>query len=144
MARHDIVALQRAILRHHREYGSWPAPAGLSADLRFGARRPNAEVMNTLRAEPGPGNREHETNPQRMIFIDIPLHQRGYSGLDASGEFLDPWGMPYQVVLDTSYDGAVTVENSIYGRVPGVGVLIWSCGPDRRSETKDDLLSWVR
>ncbi len=145
MARHDVFALQRAIMRYHREYGAWPADAGgRNVDLRFGGRRPNAEVLRVLRAEAGPGNTDHEMNAQRMIFIEVEPYVRGYSGLDATGEFLDPWGTPYQIVLDTSYDNAAQVDNSVYGRVPGVGVLVWSLGPDRKSETRDDILSWKR
>lgn len=143
MARHDITALQRAIVRYHREYGNWPAASDAqNLDIRFGGRRSNAEVIRVLRAEAGTGNPNHELNPQRMIFIEIEPHKEGFSGISPEGEFLDPWGMPYQIVLDTSYDNIVQVNNSVYGRVPGVGVLIWSLGPDRKSETRDDLLSW--
>ena len=34
------------------------------------------------------------------------------------------------------------VENSIYGRLIGQGLALWSCGPDRRSDTPDDILAW--
>lgn len=142
MARHDVEALSRAILRYQREYGMWPGesvPGG--TDLRFGTRRSNAELIRTLRAE---GPTISTLNPQRMVFIEVERYQKGWSGLDANGAFLDPWGTPYQVVLDTNYDNAAQVDNSVYGRVVGVGVLVWSCGPDRRSETKDDILSWRR
>jgi hypothetical protein len=145
MARHDVLALQRAIVRYYREYGAWPADAGArNVDLRFGWRRPNAEILRALRAEAGAGNPDHERNAQRMIFIEVAPYARGYSGLDAKGEFLDPWGKPYQIALDTSYDNAVEVDNSVIERVPGVGVLVWSSGPDRVSETRDDIMSWKR
>lgn len=143
MARHDIAALQRAIVRYHREYGNWPAATDdLNLDVRFGGRRSNAEVIRVLRSEEGPGNPNYELNPQRMIFIEIEPHKKGVSGITPDGDFLDPWGMPYQIALDSNYDNIVEVNNSIYGRVHGVGVLIWSFGPDRKSETRDDLLSW--
>lgn len=143
MAQHDVKALERAILRYQREYGTWPSPAlAGSADVHYGRLRPNAELMRILRAEEGGGNPEHSLNPQRLMFIEIEPHKPGWSGLDSRGEFLDPWGTPYQIVLDSNYDNAAHVENSIYARQIGVGVLIWSCGPDRKSETRDDLTSW--
>lgn len=144
MAKHDIASLRRAILRYHREYGSWPAASDArNVDCRFGGRTPNAELIRVLRAEAGSGNPDHEFNPQRMIFIEIEPHASGVSGINSKGEFIDPWGMPYQIALDTSYDNVVEIPNSIYGRVPGEGVLVWSLGPDRKPETRDDLLSWL-
>lgn len=145
MALHDVAALERAIQRYQREYGKWPAPSQAGgADVRYGRRRPNAEIMRILRAESGPGNPEHALNPQRMVFIEMESHKPGWSGLDGRGEFLDPWGQPYQIVLDSNYDNAAQVENSIYPRLLGVGVMIWSYGPDTISETRDDLISWPR
>jgi hypothetical protein len=145
MARNDVLSLQRAIMRFYREYGAWPAdPGERNVDLHFGGRRPNAEILRVLRAEAGPGNLDHNQNPQRMIFIEVASYADGYSGLDANGEFLDPWGKPYHIALDTSYDNAVEVANSLIERIPGVGVLVWSCGPDRISETRDDIVSWKR
>lgn len=145
MTRHDVSALYMAILRYQREYGTWPVESTTGGpDVRYGVRRSNAELMRVLRSEVGAGNRENQLNSQRMIFIEVEPYQKGWSGINDRGEFLDPWGTPYQIVLDSNYDSAAQVENSIYGRIPGLGVLVWSCGPDRKSETHDDLLSWNR
>lgn len=143
MALNDVQALQRAIIRYQREYGAWPAVATIQgADVRYGARRPNASLMRLLRGEADLTVADQPLNAQRMIFIEIEPYRRGWSGLSAEGEFLDPWGIPYQIVVDSNFDTIAKVENSIYGGSPGVGVLVWSCGPDRRSETKDDIRSW--
>ncbi len=145
MAQSDIRALQTAIARYQREYGTWPVEASSGAvDIRYGGRRPNAGLMRILRSDFAAQNLEAALNPQHMIFIEVERYQKGLSGLDERGEFLDPWGSPYQFALDSNYDGAVQIENSIYGRVSGVGMLIWSLGPDRKSETRDDILSWRR
>ena len=143
MARNDVEALQRAIIRYQREYGAWPAVATIQgADARYGARRPNAVLMRILRGEVDLTVSDQPLNAQRMIFIEIEPYRRGWSGLSSDGEFLDPWGIPYQIVVDSNFDSIAKVENSIYGGTPGVGVLVWSCGPDRRSESKDDIRSW--
>lgn len=145
MARHDISVLSLAILRYQREYGTWPAKSTQGgADTRFGRERPNAELMSVLRAETTDVNRSEELNPQRMVFLEVETYQQGWSGLDSRGEWLDPWGSPYQVVLDSNYDTAAEADRSIYGRVSGLGVLVWSNGPDRKTDTADDLLSWFR
>lgn len=145
MARHDITALQTAILRYHREYGTWPAEATPGdTDIRFGARRSNAALIRVLRSDLLQDDQDAGLNPQRMIFIEVEPYRAGWSGLNQTGEFLDPWGAPYQVALDSNYDGATQVEGSPYGRISGTGVLVWSYGPDRKPETPDDLLSWSR
>lgn len=138
-------ALARAGANFYADYGAWPTartcPPG---DCRFGGRLPNAEVLNVLRARDGPGNEGHSVNTFRTIFFEAPEYRRGRPGLDERGEFLDPWGIPYQVVLDSNLNGICEVEHSLYGDQIGLGILVWSCGPDRLSDTPDDRLSWKR
>ncbi|YCM43314.1 hypothetical protein V2O64_18580 [Verrucomicrobiaceae bacterium 227] len=65
---------------------------------------------------------------------------RNESGTKA--ELFDPWGHPYYVLLDYDDDGQLLhpQTNEI---IPDVKILIWSPGPDRRSDTpessKDDI-----
>ena len=143
MAQADLRVLMESAQRYHQEYGGWPGVTrGAAADVRFGRSIPNAEVMNVLRAVEGPGNERHAGNEQQIIFIETEQYRPGWSGLDAEGSFLDPWGTPYQMVFDSNYDNVCHVEQSIYGRLIGQGFALWSCGPDQRSDTPDDLLSW--
>lgn len=144
MARADLRVLVEAAQRYHREYGSWPgALRSPLADIRFGRAIPNAEVLNVLRALEGPGNVNHAGNEQQIIFLEVEPYREGWSGLNAEGSFLDPWGTPYQMVFDSNFDNVCEVEQSIYGRLIGQGLAIWSCGPDRQSDTADDLLAWT-
>jgi len=57
-------------------------------------------------------------NPGKVIFIEWPEKSRG-----ADGEFLDPWGTPYEF------------------KIEGNKIVIRSAGPDLDFETKDDVLS---
>ena len=143
MARSDLRVLDEAARRFHREYGAWPGCWEVSAsDRRFGREIPNAQVVNVLRAVEGAGNPQHLGNDQQLVFLEVEPYRSGWSGLEPSGSFLDPWGTPYQMVFDANFDNVCEVENSIYGRLIGQGMALWSCGPDRRSDTPDDLLSW--
>lgn len=145
MARVDLRVLVEAVERYHREYGVWPAVLQTrSADLRFGRDASNAQVLNVLRAQDGAGNPQHRGNEQQLVFLEVEPAGPGMSGLDDGGAFLDPWGTEYQLVLDANYDNVCEVEKSVYGRLIGQGHAIWSCGPDRRSDTPDDLLTWSR
>lgn len=144
MAKSDLRVLVEAAQRYHREYGSWPgALRSPLADIRFGRAISNAEVLNVLRAQEGAGNVNHLGNEQQIIFLEVEAYRSGWSGLSADGSFLDPWGTPYQMVFDSNFDNVCEVEQSIYGRLIGQGLALWSCGPDRKSDTPDDVLAWT-
>lgn len=146
-SRRGMERLLSAGARYRLEYGMWPAARrpGVAGDMRFGFRdAPNREVINVLLAQDGLGNKDHALNPRRMVFLEMGQYRPGRSGLDDDGDMLDAWGVPYQIVLDADLNGVCEVEDSIYaGGIDG-GMIIWSCGPDRKSDTRDDLLSWRR
>jgi type II secretory pathway pseudopilin PulG len=145
MARGDLASLLAAGARFAREYGGWPTEySGSHEDVRYGRLLPNAAVLNALRSVDGPGNEAFKLNAQKMVFIEVEPYRPGWSGLSADGSFLDPWGVPYEIVFDTDFDNVCVVQNSIYGRLGGQGMVAWSCGPDRISDTADDILSWKR
>jgi len=143
MARADIRALMEACENFYGEYGIWPTPHnGEYGDVRYGRHFPNALVLNILLARDAQGNLGHSVNTRRIAFLDVAPYQQGWSGMDSSGEFIDPWGTPYQIVLDTDLDNICQIEYSVYGRREDAGVVVWSCSRDRMSDTPDDLLSW--
>lgn len=146
VARAQVRAIYTAALRYHNEYGTWPSGRICAyGDCRFGWNDlPNREVMNALRAASGPGNEKHALNVNRVAFLEAPPAWKGAGGITADGDYLDPWARPYQVVLDSDLDGLCDVAHSIYGSGIGGGVLVWSYGPDRTSDTADDLISWKR
>jgi len=141
-----IHALVDAGNRYAAEYGTWPTDRSIGVvDVRFGRGGvPNREIVTALRGLDGIGNREHALNPRRIVFLEFGDFEQGRSGIDDHGDFLDPWGTPYQVVMDTDLNGVCDVENSIYGSGIPASMIVWSCGPDRRSDTGDDILSWRR
>jgi type II secretory pathway pseudopilin PulG len=138
-ARADITSLLAAGERFFREYGAWPtSQTGEEGDVRFGRERPISDLIHALSAIPGPGNEGGSVNPQHIVF----LRREGVVEGEMPGDFLDPWGTPYQVVVDSNFDNTCEVRQSIYGRLLGEGIVIWSCGPDQKSDTPDDILSW--
>lgn len=138
--REDLLGLADALARFQVEYGVWPTRRACGyGDCRFGDGIPNREVMNALRAVDGPGNEQNAVNPNRYVFLSPPSRAGGASGLDGDGEYRDPWGKPYQVLLDTDLNGECKAESTIRSATTGGGVLVWSCGPDRKSDTADDV-----
>lgn len=143
VTRADLQLIVAACERFFVEYGYWPSPhMGTPGDMRYGRETGNELVLNTLRAEDGPGNEGHRLNPNRIEYVKLPRQGRGRSGLDSGGAFLDPWGSPYQIVLDTDMNNTSTIANSVYPNQVGAGVVAWSFGPDRRSDTSRDIVSW--
>ena len=144
MARGDLRSIITSVQRYRAQYNTWPGTASAHAvgDIQFGRRAPNSEVLNVLRSVDGAGNRDHAMNSNRVVFLDVAAASPGFSGLNGRGEFVDPWGNAYRIVLDLDYDGVCEVSDSVYGRVQGEGVIAWSCGPDGKSDNEDDLQSW--
>lgn len=130
---------------YHREYRLWPAPDETGrGDGRLGWGRGNDAVMRILRAEDGPGNEAHRANQRQIDFVAMARETGALvmPVMSESGEVLDPWGRPYQMVFDTNYDEVVEIPESGYPAVAGEGVVMWSLGPDGKPETADDLCSW--
>jgi type II secretory pathway pseudopilin PulG len=139
----ELRVLVSAANRFNREYRLWPvANPPPKGDAHFGARDANMVVMNILRGLDQTGNEQHRANPSQIDFIEEVSEGASPLRFNARGEVIDPWGRPYEMVFDSNYDSICTVENNVYGPVIGTGVIIWSSGPDRKSETIDDLRSW--
>jgi len=141
----DIVTLVAAARQYHTEYRTWPVPwTEAKGDLRFGLRRSNEPVVAILRGEDRSGRDALRTNPLEIDFFAAVNRDVRTLRFNRHGEVIDPWGTPYQLVFDTNYDLICVIENSAFPPVRGIGVVVWSMGPDRRSETADDLTSWRR
>lgn len=143
-ARLDIIEILNGAQRYFDDYTKWPSEyAGEYGDHRYGRRTPNAHVFNPLRAIPGAGNPDHAVNPRVVTYLEPPTAEPNRSGVNKQGDWLDPWGTPYQVVVDTDLNYTCFIDRSTYPPQIGFGMIVWSCGPDRISETEDDILSWA-
>jgi len=74
-----------------------------------------AEIAAILRGQNVGGQ-----NPKQLDYIVARIH-----GMNAAGEFIDPWGTPYRISTES-------------------GVRVYSCGPNRADEKGggDDIASW--
>jgi hypothetical protein len=144
MIHSDFIAIEEACVFYARAHQRWPAPRDVLYDLRYGenADLPNAQLMNVLRAVDGPGNLGGILNPQQKVYLDLATAGNRRSGLTPGGEFVDPWGSPYQVILDLNNDNLCDIPETRFGSALGTRVAIWSYGPDRKPDTFDDRFSW--
>lgn len=171
-AKNDVMGIVTAVKQYNTEYGKYPVVADATAspsdkEAAVGSSLDggisNNALFNTLRAIPEGINRDHKYNPRRVPFFEgkaasnpaqprAGFVERGSN--DVKGAFYDPWGMQYNVVLDSNYDNQVVVED-YYTDVkddesPRTGVVAFSFGKDNKLGTNgdqtlkdsDDIVSW--
>jgi len=162
----------------------WPSNAGSINDVSYGALSSgtygpstddgyykNYWLMNVLRAIPDVGSidcgnggtvgnsvQPTPINSRGIVFITIPTKslkiwdsQHGYA------DYVDPWGNPYQITLDTSYDNICSNLAGTLVSNPGVAtpagtltyayitntVAVWSFGPLGPNGTHTKASDWI-
>jgi len=115
-AKTEMNNIKTAILSYYKDYGFMPAPGrNGSQDSDYGMKQlpgnstPDDQsiVMNILTA------RDTTNNPNRKVYLQIPeeslvgVDMNGDSYTPANNYFLDPWGNPYQIIMDTDADTVI-------------------------------------
>jgi prepilin-type N-terminal cleavage/methylation domain-containing protein len=183
-ARTQMAAIVTAIKSYESTYSRFPAPPGVQGggkDATFGSSGfippagqlssvigipTNAAVIAILMDVESYGNgldtpnKNHALNPQRHPFLNAQkVSDVAAPGVGPDGEYRDPWGKPYVISMDLSYDercrdafysragvsqqsaGSQTGLNGLLNPVPpGNGdefehsgqILIWSSGTDKK------------
>ena len=113
-ANSECQSLKTAIVMYESEFSCWPANMSGSKDAVVSG----SDYVEMCRVLTG-------KNSKKMVFYEVGV------GYDENKGILDPWGKPYQVILDVDFDGkidntikAVSEVNSVNGR----------CGQDLRSK----------
>jgi len=94
-AKNGAREIANAVSAYKMEYGRWPLT--------------NAVVQNVE----GPfllaltGTNVQGLNPRQITFLEPMSARKGRCGL-TNGMFVDPWGSPYRILVDTDYDGVIT------------------------------------
>lgn len=120
----EMQAIAQGLKAYRSAFGAWPGQVGGDADGWYNGAR-HWQLLAALTNAPG-----------GRSFID--LSDSTVSG----GEWLDPWGQPYEIALDEDNDGAVNVSDSPFTNVADT-VAILSRGPDPSVRDKW-VLSWTR
>ena len=157
VARQDMTNLQNALLGFRQEYGYFPAPTtwqDLSTTL-------NGNVNAFTGVSASSGSFASNNNPKAIRFMEFKTNQ-----VNSSGEFLDPWGTKYMVLMDNggaavgkagwsdlSNGGASGPEDGMvsHPRTTATNlqtqVAIYSCGQNVTDDSADqtyydDISSW--
>jgi prepilin-type N-terminal cleavage/methylation domain-containing protein len=181
-AKNDLTQIVNAVNAFYTDYGKYPTPAGAAAgDCAFTWAVPgipnsygNDWLFNELRACTASGSSCSSNlnspiiNARQVVYFSPPIVKDASnprSGICPTGgnaanvgRFYDPWGLPYNIEIDSNYDNAVrnpyvALGGSGGGPDPvGQGVIGWSNGPDTLVggsgsnqniyTNSDDVISW--
>ncbi|MCU0751360.1 MAG: prepilin-type N-terminal cleavage/methylation domain-containing protein [Akkermansiaceae bacterium] len=143
-------AIESAVNNFYTEYGSMPSDG--TADDTVNTRT-DLKLLRVLL-----GMDEGSTTPMNARAVKFLSVREGKSnkggliystnGTNISGMF-DPWGGPYQVMMDLDYDEKLTVKPKGAGSqarvLNGRRVAAWSDGADgvtAAGKTADDVITW--
>ena len=136
-AKNDMVQLVTAVKAYYTEYGKYPIPTALAAtpgDVPFGYTNSNNLLVNVLRAKFDTDN----LNPRGIKYLEVafakdPSNPR--SGIvgdtAAGGQWVDPWGYEYMVLVDGDYSGDLVADKCVFTGSIGAdssGNIPISCG----------------
>jgi prepilin-type N-terminal cleavage/methylation domain-containing protein len=177
-AKNDVTNIVAAVKQYYTEYGKYPpvvdppVPGGTDdviGDPAAGATVTNNNALfNTLRSIPDGLNTNYKFNPRRIVFFegksasDATAPRAGFSDKSTNptdkGNFYDPWGKQYNIVIDSDYDNTIAVDKQYSDfaapNAPRVGCGAFSMGKDNKlgtnddkiykkgSTTSDDVISW--
>lgn len=169
-AKSDEMAIVTAVKGYYTEYGKYPvATPPATGDFTYDGLNGNTnnKLMIILRAKETTGT---IMNPRKIVFLEAPdAKNLGVAGKERAGmatatgggtaaspTFLDPWGNPYNILIDMDYDNSVTnpygapATGNAGSASLSTGVAIWTVGRDAALGTKgnnnfkgsDDVISW--
>jgi prepilin-type N-terminal cleavage/methylation domain-containing protein len=156
-AKNDVTQIVTAVNAYYTEYGKYPM-AYDAADLTIDGLNGNTndKLFNGLRGQ------DPLVNPKNIVFISPSAAKdlaNPRSGIGGNGQYYDPWGKPYVIRMDTTYDNLVAPNpykaNAGFQDNVNTGVIAWSFGKDLLSESvpgpandkntgvnDDDVISW--
>ncbi len=180
-AKNDLTQIVNAVNAFYTEYGKYPVPSGTASDYTYGpgGAAANNALFNELQGCPTTGappptcSANSTLNTRQIVFISppavkTPTNPRSGIATQAAtincssvavGEFVDPWGTPYDVEIDGDYNNQITTNpygsNGAGPQPLTIGVIAWSLGSDGVLGTKttgctgnntytnsDDVISW--
>jgi prepilin-type N-terminal cleavage/methylation domain-containing protein len=170
-AKNDLTQIVNAVNAFYTEYGKYPIdPAAGTVDVTYGAAGATYtneklfDVLRNITSDP----LTTTLNPRQIVFISPPdvknpsQPRSGIGTTTSTGQYFDPWGMPYNVGIDGNYNNGVpnpygNPSSGGAGSNPiNQGVVAWSFGSDQTLGTNgdgvyknpttgaqsDDVISW--
>ncbi len=169
-AKNDLTQIVTAVNAFYTDYGKYPLCTGVTTDTTYGpSGTSNFDLFYSLRAITAGCNSlvngVPAVNPRQIVFMSpsyvktpanpksgIATQATTINGISvAVGDYVDPWGTPYNIRIDGGYDNQLTnpyTANTGAGPSPlAIGVIAGSWGSDQTQGTtnfsaSDDVISW--
>jgi prepilin-type N-terminal cleavage/methylation domain-containing protein len=147
-ARTDVQQIVAAVKAYQVEYGRLPS-ANVAANNSEEATKgwfsgeDNATIIRVLT-----GENFNNLNPRQISFLDAKTTTSKKGGVDpVSKVFYDPWGNPYFIKLDVSYDGKLEYYGTGNQENVFSAAMAGSPGPDGEQSNPlapgaDDIVSF--
>ena len=132
-----------AMKGYKMEYGHIPIKTGLTeTDL---LKTDSGDGINLIKCLTGENNVSFK-NPRGIVFFEPNYTDTKKGGLDAITYALyDPWGRPYEMLLDVNFDKEIDAIGLGFRGLPPVRkeILIISRGKDN-TDLNDVIFSWKK
>ena len=141
----QIKDLEGAFRAYFSEYGEF-SPGWNNKDGAYSTQnsraegRPLVDALLNIGTDAGKG-KTTGVNYKGIVFLEMDSASREI--YDAKGEYQDPWGNPYEILLDLNFDDEISSgTGSQQTKDIKAKVAVQSRGPDGKWGTKDDLRTW--
>jgi prepilin-type N-terminal cleavage/methylation domain-containing protein len=139
-AKSNAVQIAGAVSAYELEYGKLPLLTSSSSSSD------STGDVGTFLTEILGGASGNANNSRTITFLEMSSYKKGKGGTNSSGDYLDPWGSAYKIVLDHSYDNSITAGTN--GQTLRKKVGVWndpskhSPAPSTTAETRRYVTSW--
>jgi prepilin-type N-terminal cleavage/methylation domain-containing protein len=139
--------LEMAINAYYSEYSKLPSTGSNSDTIDTTSDSGKKLITILLGKEDNSSSME---NPRQIAFLSVKEGKGKKDGLcydktGGAGTLLgiyDPWGNPYQIVLDTDYDDEIQDPIKSGQIVRNKKCIIYTLGQDKKPNTNDDVKTW--
>jgi prepilin-type N-terminal cleavage/methylation domain-containing protein len=132
-AKNDVVQIVTAIKAYQAEYGRLPTAAVSSDDKEEASQgwfqSNNDEIIRVLT-----GENYNSMNPRKITFLETRPAKGNKDGVGTDGKFYDPWGTPYAIKLDTSYNNSMEYYDSAQNSNLRITAFAVSFGKNKKQQ----------
>ncbi|MFT3992190.1 MAG: prepilin-type N-terminal cleavage/methylation domain-containing protein [Luteolibacter sp.] len=141
--------VESAVNSFYSDYGSLPDDGANQQDGGSLYTTDNGPGLDILRALLAMESGDQPRNPKKVRFLNLKEGKAKKGGIiytpngDNIVGLFDPWGNPYVIALDTSYEEKLSFSRGGKSeRLNGRRVAVFSAGADKKLGTNDDVLTW--
>ena len=136
----QIKDLEGAFRAYFTEYSEF-SPGWGSKDGAYSTK--NSNVVDPLLNRNTDAGKGKTTGVNYKGISFLELDSAALEVYDGKGEYQDPWGNPYEILLDLNFDDEISSgTGSQQTKDIKAKVAVQSRGPDGKWGTKDDLKTW--